>query len=287
MSMNKILAILRLTRIEHSIMLVIAVIAAELIASEGMIPTAGILVASLITPIFVSMASFAINDYFDVEVDMSNEKGRPIVSGAVSRREALWVAIVSLSIGIVSSIFINVYCMAIAIIFGILAMLYSYKLKEMLFIGNAYIGLSMAIPFIFGNYVVRTSISESILLVSFMIFLSGLAREIHGTIRDYHGDTEVRNARTMPAAIGKENSAIVAMILYVIAIGISVYLFLLVVPFKNNIAYAIMVGLSDILLGYISIGYLIRKDNEFYERTRNLSLAAMALALLSFVIVAL
>jgi geranylgeranylglycerol-phosphate geranylgeranyltransferase len=285
--MNKILAILRLTRIEHSVMLVIAVIAAELIASGGKIPSLVILAASLITPIFISMSSFAINDYFDVEVDRSNKKGRPIVSGAISRDDALWIAIATLAIGIASSALINVYCLLIAIIFGSLAMLYSYKLKEMLFIGNAYIGLSMAIPFIFGNYVADTSINESILLVSFMIFLSGLAREIHGTIRDYHGDTKIRNAKTIPAVIGKEGAAIMAMVLYAVAILISIYLFILVVPFKHNFIYAIMVGLSDLLLGYVSVGYLIKKSARFYAKTRNMSLAAMALALLSFIIVAL
>ena len=285
--MNKILAILRLTRIEHSVMLVIAVIAAELIASGGKIPSLVILAASLVTPIFISMSSFAINDYFDVDVDRSNKKGRPIVSGAVDRKEALWIAIATLATGIISSALINMYCLLIAIIFGTLAMLYSYKLKEMLFVGNAYIGLSMAIPFIFGNYVVDTSINESILLVSFMIFLSGLAREIHGTIRDYHGDTKIRNAKTIPAVIGKEGAAMVAMILYAIAIMTSVYLFLFISPFRYNLIYAIMVGISDILLGYVSVGYLIRKSAKFYAKTRNISLAAMTLALLSFIIVVL
>ncbi|MEM3228556.1 MAG: hypothetical protein QW549_03130, partial [Candidatus Micrarchaeaceae archaeon] len=74
--MNKIGAILRLTRIEHSVMLIIAVVAAELIASRSL-PDYFVLALSLITPIFISMASFAINDYFDIETDRLNKKSRP------------------------------------------------------------------------------------------------------------------------------------------------------------------------------------------------------------------
>ena len=64
-------------------MLVIAVVAAELLA--GGLPATGVLALSLITPIFVSMGSFAINDYFDIGVDRLNrKKNRPLVSGALT-----------------------------------------------------------------------------------------------------------------------------------------------------------------------------------------------------------
>ncbi|HUB92789.1 MAG TPA: UbiA family prenyltransferase, partial [Candidatus Saccharimonadales bacterium] len=71
----KFKAVLKLTRIEHSIMLVIAVLAAELIAKG--LPSLPILVLSLIAPVFISMAAFAINDYFDLKVDKINKKMRP------------------------------------------------------------------------------------------------------------------------------------------------------------------------------------------------------------------
>ena len=50
--MGKISAVLRLTRIEHSLMLVFAVLAAELI-TKGL-PSANYLALSFITPIFIS-----------------------------------------------------------------------------------------------------------------------------------------------------------------------------------------------------------------------------------------
>ncbi len=107
-----------------------------------------------------------------------------------------------------------------------LAISYSYKLKEILLAGNSYIAFSMAIPFIFGNYVESTTLHSSILIISTMIFISGLAREIHGTIRDYYGDIRVRAARTLPTVIGTGVSANVAFALYAVAIAISAYIFL-------------------------------------------------------------
>jgi len=283
--MNKALAVLRLTRIEHSLMLVVAVVAAELLA--GGLPAPQILTLSLITPIFVSMGSFAINDYFDIEVDRLNGKRRrPLVSGALTPMEALYVAGISFAVGVGASAF-SVPAFAIALAFALLAALYACRLKEVLLAGNAYIALSMVIPFIYGSYVESGTLAPAILPVCAMVFLSGLAREIHGTVRDYSGDVKVRNARTLPKAVGIRRAAEVALALYLVAIALSAYLFACVPPFQWNIVYGGMILISDALLVYVSVGHLIFKSRKFYGKMRNVSLVAMALAILSILIASL
>lgn len=281
--MNKFGALLKLTRAEHSIMLVIAVVSAELIAKG--LPNPFILALSLITPIMISSASFAINDYFDVEVDRKNKKDRPLINGSLSPSTALHVTVIGILIGIISSALINPYCLVIAVIFGALALLYSYRLKDILLLGNMYIAVSMSIPFVFGSYVVNSSLGLNIILISFMIFLSGVAREIHGTIRDYAGDVKIRKANTLPKVIGKKNSSVVAFVLYMLAIIISVYLFAYIVPFKYRITYLLMIIVSDIMLVFVSFGYLYKKNKGFYKMSRKLSLLAMGIALTSFLLV--
>lgn len=275
-------AVLRLTRIEHSLMLVVAVLAAELIAKG--LPSLPVLALSLITPIFISMAAFAINDYFDMEVDKVNGKRRPLVTGELRPVDALYVTAAGMMIGILASLLINLYAFAIAIIFGALALLYSYRLKGMILLGNAYIAFSMAIPFIFGSYVVSPSIGINIALVSAMIFISGLAREIHGTVRDLEGDVKARRLRTLPGVIGKTASSAIALLLYLAAIAISAYLFLYVKPFASNLMYAALVGISDLMLLYTGIGCLYFNNQGFYNRSRNISLAAMGLALVAILL---
>jgi geranylgeranylglycerol-phosphate geranylgeranyltransferase len=280
--MNKAVAVLRLTRIEHSIMLVIAVVAAELLS--GGLPAPGVLALSLITPIFVSMGSFAINDYFDVGVDRLNKKTkRPLVSGALTPAQALWVAGVSFAIGVGASAF-SVSAFAIALVFALLAIIYASKLKEMLLVGNAYIALSMAIPFIYGSYVESGALAPAVLPVCAMVFLSGLAREIHGTIRDYSGDVKMRNAMTLPKAAGISAAAAAALVLYVLAIATSAYLFVYVAPFRANLAYVAPVIVSDALLLYVGIGHVLYHTKKFYLSARDVSLAAMALAILAILI---
>jgi geranylgeranylglycerol-phosphate geranylgeranyltransferase len=287
--MGKIAAFLRLTRIEHSIMLVLAVLAAELIAGHV---TLGIpFVASLVTPILVSMGSFAINDYFDVEADRANGfTNRPIVSGQISKKAAFNSAIALLVLGALVSALINVYALVIAIIFAALAFLYSYRLKDVLLVGNIYIAFSMVIPFIYGDFVVSKSLTLPIFLVSIVIFLSGLAREIHGMIRDHEGDSKVRGSRNMLHYMSQRGAGLVAMVLYLEAIAISVYMFLFhYLPFYHNIVYIVPIALTDIMLAYLAFGELsVKRDRKrFHKLARNLSLAAMTIALLAYLAAAL
>ncbi|MDE1846737.1 MAG: UbiA family prenyltransferase, partial [Candidatus Micrarchaeota archaeon] len=157
----------------------------------------------------------------------------------------------------------------------------SYRLKEKLFWGNGYIALSMVIPFVYGNYVVSNSVSAAIIVISVMIFASGLAREIHGTIRDLKGDTKVRNAKTVPKVIGVRAAALVALALYISAIILSAYLTLYVTVLYQDPVFVFLIVVTDALLLYVGVGYIARPNQKFYDKTRNISLIAMGIALIA------
>ncbi len=282
--MGKIKDMIKLTRIEHSLMLIIAVVAAEMIASG--FPGIERFALSIITPVFISMGAFAINDYFDIETDRINRKKNPLLKGNLKPGDALLITAVSMMIGVAASAFINIYCLVIAIVFAVLSILYSYKMKNMLLVGNAYVAASMAIVFIFGSYVVSNSLSVQILLIIAMIFASGLAREINGTIRDMKGDMKARAVRTLPVAIGAKASAAIAFALYMIAVMITLYLFFEVPPFLYNLYYGILIVVSDVLVFNSAIVFLLGERNR-YGMARNTSLAGMGLALIAILIAAL
>ncbi|MEM3240989.1 MAG: UbiA family prenyltransferase [Candidatus Micrarchaeaceae archaeon] len=277
--MGKIAAYARLMRVEHSLMLVVAVVAAELLS--GGLPTPTILLLSIITPIFISMGSFAINDYFDMSVDKANKRNRPLVTGTIKPMYAVYATAISLLIGALSSAFINLYAFAIALAFALLSVLYAYWLKEKLFWGNAYVAFAMVIPFIYGNYVVSYRLGFDIVLISIMIFFAGFAREVQGTIRDLAGDVKVRNAHTIPKAIGVAGAAWLALSAYAVAILISAGLATFVAPFRLNLIFIIPIIVTDAMLLRVGIGYIINREEMFYSRARNTSLAAMAIALLA------
>jgi 4-hydroxybenzoate polyprenyltransferase len=265
-------------------MLLVAVIAAELLA--GGLPSPAIFVISLVVPVTVSMGAFAINDYFDVEADRLNRKMRPLVTKDLTKEDAIWITAATLGVGILASALINPYAFAITLIFAALAVLYAYILKAVLLVGNAYVALSMVIPFIFGSYVVSTGVNNGIILISVMIFCSGLAREIQGTIRDYEGDVRARHAMTLPAVIGKQASAAVALAFYIIAVLVSAHLFFSVAPFMHDIAFGVLITLSDIMLLGVGTIYLSSDARKLYRMGRNVSLFAMFLALIAIVLAA-
>ncbi len=282
--MAKIRAFMRLTRVEHSIMLVLAVLAAELLS--GRVALGIPFVASLVTPILVSMGSFAINDYFDVEADRANGfRDRPIVSGQISKGEAFRWAVCLLVAGALASALINAYALAIAVAFAALAFLYSYRLKDMLLLGNVYIAFSMVIPFIYGDFVVSRSLGLTIVLVSIVVFLSGLAREVHGMIRDREGDSKARRSKNVLHYMAPGVAGAIALVLYLEAIAVSIYMFLSYYPpFYLNLAYIVPIAAVDLVLLYVAIGELLVKGDKrrFHRLSRNLSLAAMAVALLAY-----
>lgn len=282
--MEKIKDAIKLTRIEHSLMLIIAVVAAEMIALG--LPGIKDLILSIITPVSISMGAFAINDYFDIETDRINGKSNPLLKGNLKPRDALYITAVSMIIGITASAMINVYCFAIAVIFAALSILYSYRMKNMLLLGNAYIAVSMAIVFIFGAYVVSSIIRPAVLLIIAMIFLSGMGREINGTVRDMEGDVKARKVRTLPVVIGRRAATAIAFILYMTAIGITLYLFFEVPPFLYNMYYGVLIVISDILVFNSGVVFLLG-DKKGYRRARNTSLAGMGLALIAILIASL
>jgi len=283
--MNKAEAIIRLTRIEHSAMLAVAVIVAEIITRA--LPGAPVLVLSLATPIFVSMGAFALNDYFDVAADTVNKMRRPLVVGAMNRDEALAIGAGTLLVGIAASLFINLPALVTAIVFAIIAVLYSYRLKDMPLVGNIFIALSMAIPFIYGDFVVAGALRQSIVVIAVVVFLSGLAREIHGMMRDYAGDVKARRTRNFVRMIGAKRASYAALALYIGAIMASAYMFFYTAPFAYNAVYLIPIIAVDAALLCLSLGYIGKPSRRFFDSARNASLAAMAASILVFLAAAL
>ncbi len=288
--MNKLYAVMRLTRIEHSAMLAVAVIAAEALAGalrlQGL-HTLYIVLLSLLTPVLISMGSFAINDYYDVEADRLNRRSRPLTTGSLARGDALLIAAICLGAGAASAAAINLRAFAIAVLFASMAFLYSYKAKEMLLVGNAFIAISMAIPFIYGDFVFSTTLLPSVAYIALMIFVAGIAREIHGMMRDYKGELKARRARSIVRLIGADGSAALSLALYCAAITISIILFFYTRPFAHNMLYIVPIAAADAMLAYVGVMLLIKRTARAFDTGRNLSLLAMALALLAVLLSAL
>jgi geranylgeranylglycerol-phosphate geranylgeranyltransferase len=275
--------LLKLTRFEHALMLALAVLVAEIITLGSLPPLELVIILSLFVPILSEMGSFALNDYLDVETDRLNRKmDRPLVRGTISPGLALNLSIATLLLSTALSIFINQIAFIIALLFNIAAVLYNWKLKDIPLAGNVYIGLTMAIPFIFGNFVVSQTLSPAVLVLAILGFIAGLAREIVKTVQDMKGDVKARGSKTLPVIIGAKPSLAIAIILYLLFIPLSA------VPFTVGLRVAvfpvILIAVADGMIALVCY-QLVRSKN--YRFARKISLIAFTIGMMGLLLASL
>ncbi|HIH23146.1 TPA: UbiA family prenyltransferase [Candidatus Micrarchaeota archaeon] len=285
--MVSISAFLRLTRFEHAIMLAIAVLIGEIIAGGSIPLFSFVILLSLLVPIFSEMGSFALNDYLDVESDRINKRtDRPLVSGEIKPNFALYFSILSIAASVILSYFINIYAFGIALVFNALAIAYNYKLKDLPLAGNVYIGLTMAIPFLFGSVVVRNSadFDPTILSIFAIAFIAGVAREIIKSVEDMEGDKKARKSNTLPILIGEQNARRLASLLYLVFVPLAFAPFYF--GLKINIVPLAFVAIAD--LGVLYLAYIIFTgwSSPVLKKARNLSLLFLFIGLIGLLLAA-
>jgi geranylgeranylglycerol-phosphate geranylgeranyltransferase len=286
----------RLFRIEHALMLAVAVFLAELLASAAASPPnlwsaqpvsrfillpLPLFIASLCVPVFIEMGSFALNDYFDVKADKANKrKDRPVASGEIPPKSALVAAAICYAIGIAAAIPLPPLALAIAIVFALFSVAYNFRLKELPLLGNAYIASSMAIPFIFGNLVVSPQLLASLVAVASVAFVAGLGREIIKSAEDVKGDVKHRNARTLPAIIGVKNSAYAAAACYIFLVPLAF------APFYFGLYPSLLsLGLTSIAalsFAFMAFSAARNQRKENLEALRKSSLLSLSVGLAGY-----
>jgi len=274
----------RLFRIEHAFMLSFAVGLALLISSGASVspfPPYNIIAAALLVPFLIEMASFALNDYLDVKTDKENRRGdRPVASGEIGPKSALAASIACYIAGLLTAFLLPPSAFCIAVLFAILSIAYNWKLKDLPLVGNAYIAASMAIPFLFGSLVAIGSLPPSLLAIAAVAFIAGLGREIIKSAEDVEGDVKHRKANTLPALIGRKNSARIAAALYFLLVPLSL------LPFAYGLRTNTL-SLGMILLTALSfafLGYSVAKEQgkPCLEAARKASLLALGIGLLGY-----
>jgi len=293
--MGKIKAIWELMRLEHGVMIFLAILIGSIVALEGTgLPTWDKFILTFFTALFLEASTFALNDYYDFEIDKINKRtDRPLVRGDISPKTALYLFGVFFPLGILCSFFVNQTCFVIALITALLAILYDAKMKKIKLIGNFYIAYVMAIPFIFGAAaVIKTNtfsinIHPSIFIIALIAFLAGSGREIMKDVMDFDGDKE-KGVRSFPKYIGQRKSNILAALFYIIAIALSFLPFMMdkYGVYYLNYYYLLPIMLTDTMLLTTSF-QLIFKKKPHLKIYRKFTLVAIFIGLVAFLIGAL
>ena len=290
--MKKIKAVWELMRLEHGVMIAIAILIGSLIALKGEgLPSFEKFILTFFTALFLEASTFALNDYCDLDIDIKNKReDRPLVRGDLSPKSALYLFYIFFPLGIICSYFVNLTCFIIALFTALLAILYDVKMKKIKLIGNFYISYVMAIPFIFGGAAVVSKdmlildIDPSIYIISLIAFLSGSGREIMKDVMDFAGDRE-KGVKSFPKYIGVRKSNILAAFFYMIAIILSLFPFFIDIfeIYYLNYSYLFIVFLTDTMLLSTSF-QLIFKKKPHLKIYRKFTLVAIFIGLIAFLI---
>lgn len=279
----KVKALYDLMRLDHGVMLFVAVLIGALIANSGTAPDPTKLIFSFLTALLLEASTFALNDYVDLEIDRKNKRmDRPLVRGDLEPRVALVAFSLLFPLGIVFSFLVNLQCFVIATITGAFAILYDLRLKRMKVLGNLYIAYIMAVPFLFGASVVSPAIPAAVWVLALIAFLAGEGREIMKDIMDLAGDRS-QGVKSLPLYIGKRNACRAAAVFYLIAVALSFIPFTLLVStsYYGNFLYLSLVCLTDFLFILMAVTMVLQKNSPL-ARYRKMTQLAMIIGLIAF-----
>ncbi|MBN1352291.1 geranylgeranylglycerol-phosphate geranylgeranyltransferase [candidate division KSB1 bacterium] len=160
-------------------------------------------------------AANAINDYFDLEIDLINKPHRPLPAGKVSRQEIFAFSMVLFMAGIICGGFVNTGALVIAALSSALLYLYSARLKASVLYGNLAVSLVTGMAFIYGGVAVDRF--QQALIPAGFSFLFHFGREIIKDIQDVEGD-EANRIVTFAIRFGKRISMQLTTAIYTVLI---------------------------------------------------------------------
>ena len=193
------------------------------------------------------------NDVKDREIDMINRPDRPIPSGRVALKSAIWWAVLLTFFGILNGGLVDPYLGLMALITAGLLFDYNEHRSRSLITGNVIIGICAGLAFVYGAVAVGNPIGG--MLPGVFAMMIHIGREIIKDVEDIEGDAAL-GARTLPIAKGKNFAQRTAAYILLILVVITVLPF---VSQQYSDRYIYMViPLVDIPLIWIS--FLLFRD---------------------------
>ena len=270
---------LALIRPGNAILTAIAVIAGAFIAAGPDIVNFQVEIAiCCISAMMLVGGGNALNDYNDRESDKENHPNRPIPSGQINAETALNYAQLLLGGGLIILIFTldNKMPFVIALLGMLTLVAYENGLKAAGITGNIAVGFMSGAVFLYAGMAVNNP-GPTIWMFG-LAFLATISREIIKDIQDLEGD---RDRRTLPSRIGISYSLNIAILILLIAIGLS---YTAINQFDGNAlnAYAGGITLANAIMLF---GIYNSRNEDYFMGQKNIK-QGMGIAMLAFIVAA-
>ena len=175
-------------------------------------------ITALIVVVSYNAAANAINDYFDLETDKINRPNRPLVTGEVQLKTALYLSILLFVVGTLFALTLPNTAAFIAIAIALPTMIfYSTWFKGLSLVGNFIIAMILGLTFLFAGAALGNM--STMIIPALLAFGLTITRELIKDISDVEGDSKAR-LKTFPIVVGIKKAWILATI-FAVLLGIS------------------------------------------------------------------
>ena len=250
----------------------------------------------MLASVFIAAAGYAINDYFDVNIDQVNKPTKVVVSNIISRRWVIfWHFFFSLSgiyLTLIAFSFQQYWHIHLANLLSILLLwFYSTNIKKKLLIGNVLIAILTA--WVIGVvYFSKFTMTELInvrnatpadlrffklmILYAAFAFVLTIIREALKDIEDMEGDAKF-GCRTLPIVWGLKATKVYLAVWLVAVIGVLSIIQLYVVPFGwwLSIVYCIVFIIAPLVLVLYKLNNSYT-SNDFHVLSKWVKIAMLA-----------
>tara|TARA_B100001123_G_scaffold8128_1_gene10053 strand:- start:958 stop:1788 length:831 start_codon:yes stop_codon:yes gene_type:complete len=267
---------LALTRPGNMMLTAIAVIAGAFIAAgPEIVDYSEEIAICCISAMMLVGGGNALNDYNDRESDKENHPNRPIPSGQIDAETVLTYSQVLLGGGLVILIFAldNKMPFVIALLGMLTLIAYENGMKAAGIAGNIAVGFMSGAVFLYAGMAVNNP--GPTLWMFGLAVLATIAREIVKDVQDLEGDAD---RRTLPARIGINNSLNFAIVILLLAIGLS---YSAMSQFEGISKSAYLGGIS-LANGTMLFGLYNAIKEDYYMGQKNIK-QGMGIAMLAFI----
>ncbi len=256
-----------------------AVIVSE-VAILGAIPSPAQMALGFAVGFLLTASAMIINDVVDLEIDRINAPERPLPSGLVSRRAAVWMAGATGVLGMAASVPLSYNALAVAALTFASSYLYNTRGKQTGLLGNSMVAFCVAMPFLFGGIVVVGYINLLVAVFFLLAFLATIGREVTKGIADMEGD-RTKNIRTVALSKGARFAGGVAALFYILPV--------LLTPFPYlygaiGLAYVMVVIAVDAGFCYSAVSILRSHGRQNALKVKTQARYWMLLALVAFLL---
>lgn len=230
---------LELMRIKVCLITVFAILIGALISGSFVlqIPYLYHLAAALIAGFVITGFGNTINDYFDYNIDSTSTdelvRERPLPSGTVGLREAVWLALLLAIIGAVLAYNVSTVFFYLGLINILISFIYARILKHIVLAKNISVAWLGASAFIGGSLIASPVIDLPIVVIASVAFLATISWEILKDMRDLKADV-ANKVRTVPYYLGEKRTKIT-----VYALLAAAFVILFVAHNSFNIIYLV------------------------------------------------